>query len=525
MNLNFNLHLIKILVLNEARLRLRRLSTLVVLLAVIAISWAMIPDPQSDMTLLSVKEARVLYTSSVLAFGTATLASMLFGIAGFYLVRGRIAEDLRCGTGSVIGATQVSNGIFLFSRWLGGVLYLLTLVAGLLGTTLVCHLFRVDGPIQLMVYLQTYSLLMLPLVFFCVSCAILFDSVAGLMGKAGDVIFFFVWMSQMALMAIVDESIKNTLTPLLLLDFMGLATGMVNLKMIFLTDHLSLGISSFDAKLPTITLDSALWSIEIIWLRCASAVIAILPLLPAIFLFHRYSPDRVKLSSTSKRRSPLAIINAWLCPLSKLVQPMFRLSASVPGLTGRVMADIALSFVTSPSAILVLVIILFASLFSTVHNLSGVLIAAVVFWGIMISDISTRDLQANTEELTGAAPGGIAQRYLRQFTTAGVLGFMFMGVIVLRWSFVEPVRAAALISGVLSLSALATLFGRCSGTARPFLALFLFGVYVALNVTKEAVVDVVGFNGVANMGSMQIQLGIALISLTAGYLYNRQRAQ
>lgn len=524
MNLNFTLHLIKILVMNEARLRMRRLSTLVVLLAVIAISWAIIPDPASGMTMMAIAESRVLYTSSMMSFGSASLASFLFGIAGFYLVRGRIAEDMRSGAGSVIGATQVSNGIFLFSRWLGGVLYLLTLVAGLMGTTFVCHLLRGDGPIQFMVYLQTYSLLLLPLVFFCVSCAILFDSVAVLMGKAGDVIYFFLWVAQMSLMAEMDQSIKNTLSPLLLFDFMGMATGMINLRMFLLTDHLSLGMSTFDAARPAITLPSALWSMQIIWLRCASGVIALLPLLPAFFFFHRYSPDRVKLSTTRKRRSPFDILNAWLRPLSKLIQPMLRLSANLPGLPGRILADISLSFMASPSAILMLGIVLLASLFSNVRNLSGVLIAAVVFWGVMISDISTRDFQVNTVELTGAVPGGIVQRYLRQFTSAALLGFMFMGVIALRWSFVDPLRAAALISGVLSLSALATLFGRCSGTARPFLALFLFGVYVALNVTKEAVVDVVGFNGVANFGSIQIQLAIAAISLAGGYLYNRQRA-
>ena len=143
----------------------------------------------------------------------------------------------------------------------------------------------------------------------------------------------------------------------------------------------------------------------------------------------------------------------------------------------------------------------------------------------MISDISTRDFQANVEELTGAVPGGIAQRYLRQFATAAILGFLFMGLIAFRWSLIDPIRAGALISGVLSLSALATLFGRCSGTARTFLALYLFGVYVALNATTVAMLDVVGFNGVANLDSMKIQLGIAVFSLSSGYLYNRVRAQ
>ena len=520
-----NFHLVKILVLTETRLRLRRLSTLVVLLAVIAISWAMTPDPASGMTLMSIEEARVLYTSSMLAFGTASLASLLFGIGGFYLVRGRISEDLRSGTGSVIGATQVSNGLFLFSRWLGGVVYLLAMVAGLLGTTLVCHLLRGEGPIQLLVYLQTYCIHLLPMVFFCVSCAILFDSVPGLMGKAGDVIYFLLWIAQISIMAKMDEPASHLGSPLLLLDFMGLATGMINLKTFLLTDHLSLGVSSFDATLPTIILPSALWTAQIIWMRCASAVVALLPLLPAIFLFHRYSPDRVKLSNTRKRRNPLDIVNGWSRPFAALVRPWFKISAVVPGLAGRVMADIALSFMTSPSAILMLVIVLVASLFSSTRYLSGVLIAAVVFWGVMISDISTRDFQANVEELTGAVPGGIAQRYLRQFATAAVLGLLFMGLIAFRWSFIEPMRAAALISGVLSLSALATLFGRCSGTARTFLALYLFGVYVALNATNVALLDVVGFNGAANLASMKIQLGIAVLSLTAGYLYNRLRAQ
>lgn len=514
----------KILVLTEVRLRLRRLSTLVALMAVIAISWAMIPDPHTGTTLMAIKNARVLYTSSTLAFGSASLASFLFGLGGFYLVRGRIAEDLRSGTASVIAATQVSNGLFLFSRWLGGVLYMLTLIAGLLGTMLVCHALRGDGPIELMVYLQTYCLLLLPLVFFCVSCAILFDSVAALMGKAGDVIFFFIWMAQIALMARMDQSSAAVFDPLILLDFAGLATGMINLKEVLHTTHISVGISDFNAVLPAITLPASLWSMQIVWMRCASAFIAMLPLLPAIFFFHRYAPDQVKPSSTHKRRSPLQVLNTWLRPLAALVRPVFHLSANLPGIWGRVLADIALTFVIAPSAIAVYGILLLASVFAHVKNLSGVLIGAVAFWGVLISDISTRDSQANTEELTGAVPGGIAQAYLRQFLTTFALGLLLMGVIALRWSLSDSLRAAALLSGVLSLSALATLFGRCSGTARTFLALFLFGLYVALNETTLAVIDVVGFNGVANLGSVQMQLMIASSALIAGYLYNRQRA-
>ena len=177
-------YVLKTLALNEVRLRMRRLSTIVALLAVVAISWAMIADPAGGDALIVVDKARVLYTSSALALGSSTLASMLFGLGGFYLVRGRIAEDMRSGAGSVIGATPVGNALFLAGRWLGAVAYLGLLLLAFMGTIMVCHALRGDGPIEPLVYLSTYCLILLPMIFFAASCAILFDSWAPLMGKA-----------------------------------------------------------------------------------------------------------------------------------------------------------------------------------------------------------------------------------------------------------------------------------------------------------------------------------------------------
>jgi hypothetical protein len=152
-------HILRTLALNEVRLRMRRLSTVVALLAVVAISWAMIDDPASGSALIVVGSARVLYTSSALALGSAALASMLFALGGFYLVRGRIAEDIRSGAGSVIGATPVGNALFLAGRWLGAAAYLGLLMIAFMGTMMVCHALRGDGPIQPLVYLASFSLM------------------------------------------------------------------------------------------------------------------------------------------------------------------------------------------------------------------------------------------------------------------------------------------------------------------------------------------------------------------------------
>lgn len=524
MSLHLRLATLQVLALTEIRLRLRRLGTLVALMAVIVISWAMIPDPHSGLSLMTIKSARVLYTSSALAFGSASLASILFGLGGFYLVRGRIAEDLRSGSGAVIAATPVGNGLFLLSRAIGGVLYLLALIAALLGTMLLLHALRGEGPIELLVYLQTYAAVLLPMLFFSVSCAILFDSIPALMGKAGDVAFFFVWIAQIAVVGALSESQSLIVAPLMLLDFSGLAISMIGFEQLLGTTHISVGMSSYNAALPPVTLPSAIWSVQVLWMRIATALLALLPLLPAVFLFHRYSPDKVTLSSTRKCRSPLALINQWARPLAKFVQPLFTLGAAIPGFWGQVLADLALTLAASPLAIALFAISLLASLLADPSSLSGVLVATVAFWGILVSDVSTRDYQANLEQLTGTAAGGTGKRYLRQFAASSVLGALFMGVLGVRLYYTAPILSAALVCGVLSLSALATLFGRCSRTSRTFLALFLFWLYIATNETKNSMLDVVGFNGVANADSVLTQLSIGVVTLVAGYFYNRRKA-
>jgi hypothetical protein len=514
---------IKALALNEMRLRMRRTSTLVTLLAVIAISWAMIVDPAGGSSLIVVKDARVLYTSSALSVGSASLGCILFGLGGFYLVRGRVAEDIRSGTGSVIGATQVGNALFVFSRWLGSVAYLCSLIAAFMLTIMLLHAIRGDGPIEPLVYLTNYALLLIPLVLFTVSCAALFDNWAPLMGKGGDVLFFFVWAAQLAVMPQIDRAPMGAPIPALeLIDFNGIGASMLVVTNALQSKHVALGGGDFKAALAPVLMGSDLWNAKLVAMRVATGLIALLPLLLSALVFHRFSPDKVKVSIASKRRSPLEVLNGLLRPLSKLVAPLFRLAARLPGIPGQVLADVALSFVTAPSALVAIAVSLVASLFAAAEVLPGVLIASVAFWGVLVSDMSTRDFTAGTEEMSGALQGGVASRYLRQYAATVLLGLMFTGVVALRWSAVDPLRALALLAGVVSMSALATAFGRRSRSARLFMALFLFWVYVILNSPKVALLDAVGVVGVANGQSIVAWTLAGAIALAAGYAWNRR---
>jgi hypothetical protein len=513
-------HILKALALNEVRLRMRRVSTIVAVLAVVAISWAMIDDPASGNALLVVGKARVLYTSSALALGSAALASLLFGLGGFYLVRGRIAEDIRSGAGSVIGATPVGNALFLAGRWLGAAAYLGLLLIAFMGTMMVCHALRGDGPIEPLVYLASFSLMLLPMIFFAASCAILFDSWAPLMGKGGDLLFFVLWAAQVSMVAMVHTS-GSLGSPWTVFDFTGTTATFVTLGAHFDTTHMSLGSAPFDPALAPLLLPAVPWSAQVVMMRCASGLLAVLPLAPAVFMFHRFSPDKVKVSSSRQRRSPLALVDGWLRPLSRLVQPVFALASRLPGWCGQVVADVALTLAASPSAIAALMLAFGVSMLADARSLGPVLVACVAYWGILPSDMSTRDFQAGAEDMTGAVSGGSSRRYLRQYAAAVVLGFMFMGVIAMRFAVHDPVRGAAVAGGILSLGALAHALGRCSRTPRTFVSLFLFGLYIAVNAVKVPMIDAVGFNGVANAQSVLTYLAIGMVALVGGYAKDR----
>ncbi len=513
-------HPLYLLAANELRLRLRRLSTIVALLAVVAVSWAMIEDPATGRTLMVLDGARVLYTSSALAVGSATMGSLLFSLAGFYLARGRTGEDLRSGIGGVIGATPAGDTLLVASRWLGAAAWLVLLLGAFLLTTFACHLLRGDGPLQPLVYLQTYALMLLPMAFFAAGCAVLCDSWSPLMGKGGDLLYFLVWVAQLSIGAAVAEG--GAPAWLAWFDFTGMSSAMTGLREHADTASLGIGMMPFQAALAPVELPQWLWTGEAVRGRMLSCVAALLPLLPAVLLFHRFSPDRVKAGKARRRRSPLALLNGWLRPLARAVQPCMRLAARLPGPLGQVLADACLVLATAPSAILAMVACLLAGLLLPAAMLPAVLGGAVAFWGILCSESTTRDTSSGCDALTGAVPGGVRRRFVRQWAASLLLGALFTGAVVLRWSVDEPVRALAALAGVVALSGFAALFGQLSRTPRLFLALFLFGLYVMLNAKGMPMMDVVGFHGDASPQSAATFLAAGLAAVAAGIAWSRR---
>lgn len=515
--------LLRAMVLNEVRLRMRRWTTVMTILAVIALTWIMISNPATGHTVMAVEGARLLYNSEGLALGASLLGSVLFGIAGFYLVRGRVQEDVRYGAAGILASTPVTNAEFVFGRWLGAVAYLGTLILVFLAAMLVLHALRGEGPIQLTVYLQDFALILFPAVFLAASVAILSESWGPLMGKTGDILYFILWLK------LIDASASATRLRSVgwllstLHDFTGIEITTIGFERIFHTSNFLIGFGNFNPSLAPVILGGGFWSAQMVLIRIGCALTGMLPLIPSFFLFHRFSPDRIKVATDRRRRSLLGLANHLSRPLTRITCPLFYLAARMPVLAGQVLAEVALALASNPLAILAGLLALLTGMVVSHAALGGALFVAVSCWGVIICGISVRDFEAGMEGISAAVIGGVAQRYLRQFLATLLLGMVFTASIALRWVLEEPMRLVVLVTGLFALSAAASLLGRSSRTARTYLALFLFGLYISSQMTNLPALDVVGANGAANVHSVVAQLAVGLVLLAIGVIYNRSR--
>lgn len=495
----------------ELRLRLRRLSTVIVLLVTLVLSWMIVIDPRTGMAMMVIHKARTAYESGTVAFGSACIASMLLNLLGFYLVRGRSSLDLRSGCAGILATTPVSNARLLASRWLGSLAYLLLLELALVVGGCVLQLIRGEGPLQPGVYLQTYALMLTPTLMFAASAALLADAWGPLMGRRGDVAYFFVWMAQMAVLPATLDQHEVRLSPLQALDISGLAAAASRVAMLMNTHSVAIGGSPFDPSLPMLHFPEGFWSAGLVALRGASAALAVAVIVPALGLFHRFEPARVRgpVRGQAARRRPW--LDRLLRPGQWPARALLWLAPRLGGTLGAWTAELSLILRANPWAVPAWLLIAVLSQVLPADKLAGLLGLACALWGLAISDVAARDASHGTVGLAAAVPGGDEGRFWRQWGVSFGLGLGLTLPAILPAG--RPMLAVTVLCGLLMVSALASLLGQTTRGGRSFLALYLFGLFVALQIPTLPWLDVLGFNGSATDASRALAGGAALVIL------------
>ena len=490
-------------------IRLRRPITIVLLFGLCALAYLVIPKPESGRTLMQIGGQRALLNSAAIALATSAMGSLLLGFFGFYLISNTVRRDVVTRTGFILAATPITNVEYLVGKWVGNILFLGSVVIGYLASVMGMHLLRGEGPLQPLVYVSTYAIILMPTILVISALALLFECVPPLSGRGGDVLYFFVWLAGIAVVA-GSENQPGWFHWQSFLDLYGMRYTLLSLTGAGATS-ISIGATSYDATLPPLAFGGLPWNGPALLSRVGTAIMAVLPLAIALAFFPRFDPARIKGGTQRGLRHPLQQVNRLLKPLTGIAT---RLLPMGPGMASArmIVSDAVLTLLLTPLLMLALTAAVVAPIALSEAALRGFLPAVFVALAVAVADIPTRDRTAGTSGFLRAVPG-LQPRWLRwKFGAALLVAEAFVLVAAARLLPGSPASSLSLLVGAGFTAAAATALGVLTGTPKTFLGVFLFFLYVVLNSRGTPGLDFAGWDGAAT-GAVRAGYGLAGVVL------------
>ncbi|MFI8454187.1 ABC transporter permease [Kitasatospora sp. NPDC085464] len=183
------------LALADFRERRRRPGYLVVLLGTLALGLLAAPVGDSRWEVFQVTDLHGRYTSGYVGTVTALGGAVWLSLAGFGIARGAIPRDEQSGVGRLLAATPTGRIAYLAGKFGSNLLLFGSMLLALAGTALGVQLLKGDSDrVDVVRLLLPYVLITLPLLAAVAGCAVLFDTVPGLRGGLGSMVWFAVWL-------------------------------------------------------------------------------------------------------------------------------------------------------------------------------------------------------------------------------------------------------------------------------------------------------------------------------------------
>lgn len=495
--------------------RFRRTSTLVMFLLLCVAAYLWIPAPSTGRSLLQISKQRALYNSAALSAATASLCTLLLSLLGFYMVSNSLRRDIQARTGFIIASTNVRNSEYIFGKFLGNAVFLTAVVAGFMLSSMGMQLVRGEAPLQPLVFLKHYALMVPPMIVFVSVVALIFESIRFLSGKFGDVAYFFLWMFLVAGVALVADNPKTGFSWVSCFDTTGFAYMLGQFKEVAHTNSVSIGSSPYDKSMPPYIFPGFALHLRDVLPRLASILYPLLVLPLALLFFHRFDPVRIKASAQKLQRGFVMRVNQWLKPL---VRPLGKLNT--PGKASflrSLFSDAILSFQMYPVALLLVLGFWVASAVNPVSAIrSGVLPWTFPAMAMVMADLSTREQVSGSRALVFSTPHLKPLFVWWKFGSALLVALSFVAVAAAKLVFVDPDSALSLMIGAMFVAAIATALGIMTSNPKTFLAVFLLFWYVAMSGGKESPsLDFAGWFGSATATVRLTYAGLSFLMLAA----------
>jgi hypothetical protein len=483
------------IVVNDVRIRFRRPSTAILFLLLSACAYMWVPAPSTGRTLLEINGQRAIYNSAAVGMGTASLATIFIGLIGFYVISNALRRDVSTRCGFVLASTGMRGGEYLFGKFAGNLAFLFTFIGGFMATSMLMQLVRGEAPLQPLVFAKQYVLLVVPGIVVVAAIAILFESIPWLSGRFGDVVYFFVWMASIGVVAAMTDKSAQSLSWIGIFDISGSGYLFESLRLTLHTNSVSIGSSTFDASKGVFVFAGLPSSFNLVVPRIGTCLLAAPILGVASLFFHRFDPARVRVTEKAKRN--------WIGRINALAKPLARMMFALAPSGGRasfarsIALDSMLTVSAMPIAFIAMIIFNVLSLVTPLKSVTGLLPIVFGALAITIADVACRESRAGTTALVRAAPQLRERFVIWKLLSSLVIGFAFFAGAIVRFALVRPAALGPLVIAIVFVCAAATMLGVISANPKSFIVVFLLFWYVAMNDKgANPALDYAGLNGV-----------------------------
>ncbi|HEY3349219.1 MAG TPA: hypothetical protein VGM13_05540 [Thermoanaerobaculia bacterium] len=467
----------------ETRMRLRAPATLVavLLLGSAAVLW--IPDPAGKATSLSWKAAdgrlfASTYSTRYLSWAAAIVGSIWASLAGFYLVAGSIRRDRERGVGAILAATPLPDGAYLAGKAAAHLLYLGVLSLLAVGAACVAFVRWGVGPFRPFDFVTTWALFTLPALVVTAALAVLFDVTPVLRGRAGLVIWFFVFAALVSGLNARDEKGRVVNPPRV--DPLGMAT---------LEEHvarslpgataISSGLIFHDKPFERVAWPGPrLAPADAAW-RGVSLLAGLLPLGFSLLFFDRFDPAHARRKRSRGKPDALFAPGGDAAPAA--ASSLAVSVAPAPSASRSVLADARLTWDSGGWVKWPLLVLALGSPFVPGAAFPWAAAALLLVLALAVSEVSAREDLAGTRGLVFAQPGVPASPALWKAGSVLVFTLAFGLPCAARAAAGGPGAAAAFLSGLVFTAGIAAGFGSLTGGGKLFLGVYTAVWYFAVN--------------------------------------------
>jgi len=472
--------------------RVRRYSFLVTLGFSIYLGYAV----YAGQIVVQLDSYRGANNSAWLGSVISLVATSFLTLIGFYIVKNAIQRDRETRVGQILATTPMSKSFYTLSKALSNFAVLAAMVLILAMAALVIQLSRTEDPhihfVALFLPLLVFGLCALAVT---AALAVLCETLPGLRGGVGNVVYFFLWSALVSVGIATMEEGRSITATRYVADYTGIGTLLGQMQaQVHQIDPGYRGGASFtigglNPTTKTFLWNGLKWNSAIVFSRGVwLGIAAVLALLAAMF-FNRFDPAHERSQAKEKKktttgkseiREPFGVHppqprlpNSHLTPLPRtrsrtrfflLVWAELRLIVRGHGWWWYVVAaGLFVACLASPLA----------------AARSGVIVAAWLWPILLWSQMGTREVQFSTHALIFSAPHAFPRQLLATLTAGVVVAVLTGAGLGLHLLLARNFEGlAAWTVGALFIPALALALGICTESRKPFEALYTAWWYI-----------------------------------------------